>query len=331
MITLDAIFKSFEQQKIAILGLGREGWSSYRLIRHYFPQQKLTLLDKNVQAELHLIYNDKNVEFVLGDNYRDDLNQFDVIFKKPGININHLNYFIKQNKITSQIDIFLQVFYNQVIGITGTKGKSTTSSLIAHILQQCQKPVILAGNIGIPVFDIIEQITPQTWIVCELSAHQLEHIHRAPHIAILLNFFQEHLDYFTSYSAYKEAKFNITKQQTADDYFIYNSDNQELYTMIEQFGIRRHFSSFSHSARPMDKIFDNNNPQLFIRGENGTDLLFECDDRISIKGLHNQLNIMAAFLACQNINISKNDFLTHLRTFKGLEHRLEKVGVFKDI
>lgn len=329
-MTIDAIFKSFHQQKIAILGLGREGWSSYRLIRHYLPHQELTLLDKNPHPDFHLIENDNKTKMILGEDYLNDLNQFDIILKSPGVNIHHLDYFLPKEKLTSQIDIFLKVYAHQVIGITGTKGKSTTSSLIAHILGKTEKHTILAGNIGIPVFDIIDQIRKDTWIVCELSAHQLEHIHRAPHIAVLLNFFQEHLDYFTSYSAYKEAKFNITKYQTKDDYFIYNSDNQELYTTIEQFGIKRHFSSFSHTARPMDKMFDVND-NIYIRTENGTDLFLKCDDRISIKGLHNQLNIMAAFLVCQNLDIVQNVFITHLQTFKGLEHRLEKVGIFKDI
>ncbi|MCL2290957.1 MAG: UDP-N-acetylmuramate dehydrogenase [Bacteroidetes bacterium] len=235
------IIDFLKDKKIAILGFGREGKSSFNFIRNYLPDKHLAIHDKNF-----IDLNDTNTTIISGENYLQNLNDYNLILKTPGISFAHLNYYIEPEKISSQTALFLQYYAKQTIGITGTKGKSTTSSLIYHMLKQNHKKAVLAGNIGTPFFDIIDEIDEQTFVVAELSAHQLEFVHYSPHIAIMLNLYQEHLDYFNSFSSYVHAKMNITKYQTENDILIYNEDDAQISKQIIQHNFVREFYPFSN-------------------------------------------------------------------------------------
>ena len=129
----------------------------------------------------------KTLYAILGKEYLDHLEEYDVIIKAPGISFAGMDIEEYAHKITSQLELLLEFFDVFTIGVTGTKGKSTTSSLIYQILQDQAKKSILLGNIGIPVFDFIEELTKDTIIVLEMSSHQLEYMKTSPNIAILLN------------------------------------------------------------------------------------------------------------------------------------------------
>ena len=234
------IIDFLKDKKIAILGFGREGKSSYQFIRKYLPDKHLAVHDK-----AFIEINDKNVKIVCGENYLQNLNDYDILLKTPAISLAQLNYYIHSEKISSQTALFLKYYGNQIIGITGTKGKSTTASLIYHILNKSGKKTELAGNIGIPFFDIIDNIDNQTLVVAELSAHQLEFVYDAPHIAVLLNLYQEHLDHFNSFSSYMEAKLNITKYQNEMDILVYNQDNVQITKQLAQHGFTREYYPYS--------------------------------------------------------------------------------------
>jgi UDP-N-acetylenolpyruvoylglucosamine reductase len=240
MIIIDFI----KDKKIAILGFGREGKSSLNFIRNHLPDKQLFIHDKD-SIEIQ----DNNVSIVSGENYLQNLNDYDIILKTPGISFANLNYFIEPEKISSQTALFLQFYGNQTIGITGTKGKSTTSSLIYHILQQNHKKTVLAGNIGVPFFDIIEQIDKETIVVAELSAHQLEFVHHSSHIAVLLNLYQEHLDHFNSFSSYMQAKLNITKYQNETDILVYNEDDEWITKLLTQHNFTRNYYPYSNRVK----------------------------------------------------------------------------------
>lgn len=209
--------------KILILGFGKEGQSSYRLLRSIFPAQKLWITDFNTSIENQFKekFQDSNIEFILGENYLENLHDFDMIFKSPGISLQNIDYSSFEDKITSQSQIFLEKYKSQIIGVTGTKGKSTTVRMIENVLKTHLEEVLLVGNIGKPVFDILDKIKTHTEIVYELSSHQLEFAKHSPKIAILLNIFQEHLDYYKSYEHYQNAKFNIFKYQNDNDFAIF--------------------------------------------------------------------------------------------------------------
>ena len=151
-----------KDKKICILGFGREGKSTYRMLQKYCSCKSVTICDlNNIDASLANVSDD--VELISGTEYQNDLNKFDIVFKSPGIVLkNHPDDL--DCMITSETQVFFEFFRSQIVGITGTKGKSTVSSLIYHILNESGRDCRLAGNIGIPVFDIAEDITPDTII-----------------------------------------------------------------------------------------------------------------------------------------------------------------------
>jgi len=233
-----------KDKKIAILGFGREGKSSFNFIQNHLPKKHVFIHDKNA---IH--FTAPNTTVITGEDYLQNLNNYDIILKTPGISFTQMNYYIDSEKICSQTALFLQYYGKQIIGITGTKGKSTTSSLIYHILKSAGKKTLLAGNIGIPFFDIMEQIDDQTMVVAELSAHQLEFVHHSPHIAVFLNLYQEHLDHFNSFSSYAHAKLNITKYQNETDILVYNQDDEWIVKHLTQHNFIRTFYPYSSKIK----------------------------------------------------------------------------------
>jgi len=324
------IINYLKDKKIVILGFGKEGVSSYRFIRNILPDFPISVADRSEQLNLSDIKSDKQLTLITGVDYTQTLNDYDLIFKTPGVNLNHINYFISPDKITSQTELFLRLFGHQTIGVTGTKGKSTTASLIYHILQKSTQHAILAGNIGIPFFDIIENITPQTTIVAELSAHQLEYTRHAPHIAILLNLYQEHLDHFNSFGNYQQAKLNICRFQTEHDFVIYNNDDLYISNLLNSLSLTRNYLPYSRK-----NILENGaysfEQKIVLAAQGKTTAQFNMQAFHNLPGTHNYYNIMAAILACKLKQVSNEAILQHLNTFSGLEHRIEFVGRFNNI
>lgn len=321
-----------EGRKIIIAGFGREGRSTYHFLRRIMPLHPLTIADfnMNVAADPEII-NDDKAEILTGDNYLENLQSFDIIFKTPGIPTAQLPDNLDRKKITSQTDVFLRLFGRQVIGITGTKGKSTTSSLVHHILKSGGRRTVFVGNIGIPPLDMAEQITPDTIVVMELSSHQLEYLTRSPHISVLLNIFQEHLDHYNGYEDYQQAKFNIGRYQETGDFFLYNSDNDLIVKHLAACKGCKHLAiPFTNSKNRNTGIFYRDSKVILdLNGEEQT--VF--DDRAGhlLKGQHNLLNIMAAAASCFLAGIDEPSISKAVRTFSGLEHRIEYVGKFGGI
>ena len=303
MVSMNTIFKRLRGKRILILGFGREGKSSLAFIKKFLPHATIGIADKNESAFKDLDLNPNNPnnpEIFFGDNYFDAVNNYDIVLKTPGISL--LGKDLDLSKITSQTDLFLEEFHSQIIGITGTKGKSTTSTLIYHLLKESGKDAILAGNIGIPIFDIIEKINNNSIIVFELSAHQLQFIHRSPHIGILLNVFEEHLDHFGTFEAYRDAKLNIFKRMGESDLAVTNDE-------------------FCYEAEKM--MIHSLNYQYYDFGVNWDD--------IPLRGDHNRLNVKAALCSIYAFGIPIDEVLPHLYTFKPLEHRQELVGTFNGV
>jgi UDP-N-acetylmuramoylalanine--D-glutamate ligase len=292
--------------KIMILGFGREGRSSYKLLRKYMPDLHLSVADLDIKlGDDSGLKNDKYVSLLLGDNYQDSLANYDLIIKSPGVKIKNINEDIIK-KITSQTDLFVKFFSKNIIGVTGTKGKSTTSSLIKHILDSCGFSSVLLGNIGIPAFDMISEINSDTIIVYELSAHQLEYISKPPHIGVLLNIYPEHLDYFDSLEDYINAKKNIYNYHASSDLLITNA-------------------VLAGSIGP-----DNHNVDCFD-GDFGK-LEFEFDsENLPLAGNHNMLNIRAALMALKAVGANMKIAERSIYSFKSLPHRLEFAGKYAGI
>lgn len=296
-------FKSFFEGKrnVLILGFGREGSSTYRFLRKYFPGLSIGIADRNENLEVE----NNAVKLHLGKDYLQAFKAYDLIFKSPGVALGNL-YEEMAEKLTSQTDLFLQLFGKQTIGITGTKGKSTTSTLVYHLIKSSGKDTVLVGNVGVPALDVLEQIHDKTQIVYELSAHQLEHVYHSPHIAALINLFPEHLDYFQDEKAYKKAKLNIFKYQGENDSAICGMPTETgraIYTM---------------------KSVQEEIKALLGANISGMDLL----EMAHLKGQHNLGNLLLALRVVQLIGIPAQDSYRHLFTFQPLPHRLELIGNF---
>lgn len=318
-------FQLFIQNKfginpeILILGFGKEGQSTYQLLRCCYPEKPIHIADKSDKIkDLEIIAADTNLLFHLGESYQAELECFPIIFKSPGVKFN--TSIPPFNQIYSQADLFLEFFGDQTIGVTGTKGKSTTSSLIHHLLEKSGKDSVLLGNIGVPPFDMLENIHRKTTIIYELSAHQLEYVHHSPHIGILLNIFPEHLDYFDSFDDYILAKNNIFRYQKANDLSIVKD---EFST-----NIRGRKLVYSNKKLPNIHAYSDQNKLFFL----SEDQYYTIDNKqIALKGDHNRLNILAAMLAVSAFGIPNNISFSHLSSFKSLPHRLEFLGRYKGV
>lgn len=322
----------FGNKTLALLGFGREGRSTYKLLRKVFPQKTLTIIDENAEvANDELLKDDPNLQFISGKDCMQAIDGFDAAIKSPGIPSNTLPTELTKVHLTSQTDIFLQRYGHQSIGITGTKGKSTTSSLVYHILKHAGVNTLLVGNIGIPPFDCINDIKPETIIVLELSSHQLEYISHAPHIAVFLNLFQEHLDHYYTYLEYQSAKFNIGKYQLAGDYFIHNQDNVTLGQLLENSGDLAS-ESLAFSLDPDARVsIQIKNQTIELLYGNDVIKLYDTSFGQPLKGHHNLYNIMAASAACYLSGVSTEKISLGIKSFNGLEHRIELVGNYAGI
>ena len=286
-------------RRILIAGYGREGMSAERLIRRLVPGADCTVATQVEEGRW------KDQEGQWHNDW-----PFDMVVKSPGIPTFHIPH--STFHLTSLTDLFLQVYGDLTIGVTGTKGKSTTASLIHHLLPGS----ILAGNIGIPLFDILDELREDTLVVAELSCHQLENIHRGPHVAVLLNLFQEHLDHYENYMGYKIAKMQIGLKQQAGDHFFYCTDNEELRLLVEELKSQRVDESKSHPYS-INEISDEERLLL---------------DACPLEGEHNRSN---ALVACRVASLVTRQpistFSIPLSTFHGLRHRMEKVGVYQGV
>lgn len=288
----ELILNRLRGKRILILGFGREGKSSFHFVQKYLPNAEVAVADKN---EL------EGVKY-FGNYYLEAMYDYDIVIKTPGISLKDFD--TKGVEITSQTDLFLSQFHAQTIGISGTKGKSTTTSLIYHLLKSSGRDAILTGNIGIPCFDIMEDIKPDSIVVYELSAHQLEYVHNSPHVGVLLNVFEEHLDHFGTFERYKSAKLNLLRFMGEDD------------------------TAIIHDTLINDAL------RVIARKAKQSRVFTQCDfdeiDRsaLPMKGEHNYLNVKAALLACDAYGVDYRELKPYLYTFKPLEHRLEPVGTF---
>jgi len=236
----------YKNKKILILGLGREGSDSLEFFLKNCPKNQIGVADiapfdslgKSVKE---ILSQNTQIKVFCGKNYLSSLKKYDLVVKTPGIPIHlpEIEQAYREGKITSQIEIFLEQCQGMIIGITGTKGKSTTSSIIHEIIKKSGKKAYLLGNIGIPALSFLKNADKNSIFICELSAHQLYKLKKSPHISVLLNIYPEHLDYYKNYHEYIRAKANIAIYQSKNDYLIYNSANTETNKIAQKSASRK--------------------------------------------------------------------------------------------
>ena len=307
----------FDNKKILILGFGREGHSTYNLIRKHYPSMMLYISDENT-----IEIDDENVLVVDYDNTLLNLDCYDIVMKSPGVVLKDIDTTSIRSKIKSELELFLEFMPNFSIGITGTKGKSTTSSLIYEILKDQNKDVKLMGNIGIPVFDEIENLNDDTYVVIEMSSHQLEFTDVSPNIAIILNIFPDHLDHHNYFEEYVYAKFNIAKYQKENDYFLYNSDNEN----IQKYFIETKSKNIKVSMKDKADIYLQDDNVIF-----NNEVVYNRNEKRNLVGDYALNNIMFIMGVVKILDLDINKAKETIRNFKPLKHRLELFATIDDI
>lgn len=304
------IANHLRDKKLLILGLGREGQSILRFLAKHLPEVELTIADQNpLDPKLisNLLAPNQSFKLLTGENYLAAAKDADLILKSPGVIIKDYLNPADKAKITSMTDLFLRFCPCPIIGITGTKGKSTTASLAHHILEYASRPSLLLGNIGKPCFDALDQLRPDTIVILELSSHQLEFVHASPKVAILLNLYEEHLDHYKNAADYYAAKLNIYKYQDKNDLLIYGD-------------IFQHVDPETIKSLPMRKIDLYHNAHIS-----------SVNPQSNLLGEHSKYDIFAAVYAVKEFGINEKDALEAVKTFRGLPHRLEYIGTHRKI
>lgn len=280
--TVPARFNLLGIETVLIAGFAREGKTTKDFLQKHYPKIKITTTDQEN-----------------GSNYLEVQKDVDLVIKTPGIPKKLIT-----RPSTTATNLFLSRVENITIGITGSKGKSTTASLVYHILKTAKKPVRLLGNIGKPMLSELDTISPKEILVLELSSYQLDDIKQSVNIAVVTNLFPDHLPYHDGLSNYYNAKRNITTLQRPGDVFIYN----------HKFPLLRQWAKQTLS-----------NPQPFVSTIPIT------EKNIPLIGKHNVDNIKAATTVAHLLNVKDSVIKKAVQSFESLPHRLQPLGQFKDI
>lgn len=301
---LQQLIDFFNENSVLLLGFGREGRSTYNFIRKHLPEKKLTIGDAN-----NITVDDPLVTLVCGSDYLDCINDFDVVVKSPGISVRDVKI-DDSTTVTCQLDLFLRYASCRTVGITGTKGKTTTSTLIYNILTAAEMNTCLIGNIGIPVFDCIEDVEGMTAVI-EMSSHQLEFTRSSPNVAVWLNLYEEHLDHYNGFEGYANAKANIARYQKENDFFLCNKE-QDFSPYLD----------FENLPSTVIRIGADDSDEFFRE-------LFKCNGHLI--GSHNHHDIMFAANAARCLGVSDEAVRRGVESFGGIEHRMELVGTYGGI
>ena len=318
----EEIFNKIKDKKVAILGFGMEGKSTYRFIRKY-SNMFLSILDQKDYSNDDTLKDDNNIE-VISDNYLANLDSYDVIIKAPGVILKNIDITSFKDRITSQLELLMEVNRKNIIGVTGTKGKSTTTTLIYEIFKNQGYDAHLLGNIGTPIFDDLDNFKEDSILVIEMSALQLEFVKYSPHVALLLNLFEEHLDHAGSIKHYHENKLNIFKYQNKDDIGIYAYDNEYLNGYIKDNSYIQDMISVSLSDNTNMHIKDH---YVYYKNKK----LYDIDSKRNLIGNCNLENIMFALAVAEVYYLKLDLVIDTINKFKPLAHRLELVGTYKGI
>jgi len=288
--------------KIAIAGYGVEGQENF----HYWSQvaeNEVTIVDeKGTGAPLP-----EGVASIVGPDAFKQLQDFDLVIRSAGVAPHKIT---TNGKIWSATNEFFEKSPAPVIGVTGSKGKGTTASLITSILEEAGKKVWLVGNIGISALSVLDQIKPDDIVVYELSSFQLWDIQRSPQVAVVLAIEPDHLDVHASMEEYVEAKAQITRYQIAGDILIFNAENQYSKQIAESSVAQKIAYPSNEAAHVIDGWFYYGQQQLVSV------------DTLSIPGAHNIQNALAAIDAVWPFTQDVDAIEGGLADFAGLPHRL---------
>ena len=311
-------------KKIAVLGYGVEGQSSVAyFLRH---GAEVEVHDQkpfqSLPSESVISHQNQGVNFRVEQDAFQGLTTYDLVMRTPTFPPHHpALHGLDQAKISSQTNLFLNRWRDQTIGISGTKGKGTVATLIAHLLQKSGRSVLLGGNIGVPLLEIMDQMTPDHIAVAELSSFQLWDTTASPHLAVLTMVAPEHLEQHGDLANYLQAKQNLIKYQQSADNLVALADYPYTAEMIrdgraKQWLVSRQQGASGAYISTDQSVFLANHPDKPLA--NLTDTV--------LRGAHNTENLAAALVASELCGVDLKQAKSWLQDYRPLPHRLERVG-----
>lgn len=307
----------YEQKKIFILGMARSGYECAKLLA---SKNEILLTDSKL-GTMEQMENLKkwNVHFKQSESQEELFdNSFDVVIKNPGVPLNHpVILKAKENgiPIVNEMEVAFHYLPEKctIIGVTGSNGKTTTTTLIYEILKNANLPVHLGGNIGFPLSSIVKSVKNNEIVLLEISDHQLVNLKDfKTNISVLTNISPTHLDFHDSYESYKKSKIKIFDHHIQSDLAIINEKDEESLKETRNIGSKKEYFN-GKNAYLKDKAIYLNNEKIIEISE------------LKIKGIHNYENIMACLLVVKEFSIPAEVIRKVLMNFKGVEHRIELV------
>lgn len=322
-MTLHDYLFSLRGRTVAVIGIGISNRPLLQLLLG--AGLDVTACDKKDRAVLGALAGELEAEgckLHLGPDYLDGITQ-DVVFRTPGLHPKYLAAARERgSEITSEMEVFFDVCPCPIIGVTGSDGKTTTTTIIAGLLEAAGKTVHLGGNIGRPLLSEADAIRPDDVAVVELSSFQLMTMHKSPHIAVLTNLAPNHLDIHTDMAEYVDAKAAIFRCQSAGDKAVFNFDNDITRELSQKAPGKVYYFTRKDAQGPARGCWLKNDA-IWYRGEAGEREVLPLGD-ILLPGVHNVENYMAAIGAVQGI-VPDGTVRAFARTFGGVEHRIELV------
>lgn len=321
--------RDFNNKKVAVLGFGLEGKDLAKFLLK--KGAEITVFDRKSENELDFSDVDKKrIKFISGGGYLErGLDGFDIVFRSPGV-YRYLPEIIRAEKrgvvISSPIKLFFDLCPGKVIGVTGTKGKGTTSTLIYQILKKAGKDAYLAGNIGIPVLEILPKLTSRSWTVLELSSFQLIDMKKSPNVGVVLNITTDHLDWHKDRREYVEAKTQIARHQKNNDFSVLNYDYKDSKSFERL--TKSKVCYFSRLKR-VEGCYVKNGEIILQVGSRMYDV--GNTKKLLLRGEHNWENVCAAVCASFLAGADIDSIRKVVFSFEGLEYRLELVGKIKGV
>jgi UDP-N-acetylmuramoylalanine--D-glutamate ligase len=316
-------------QKFSIIGGARSGIAVAKLLKLHGAEVFLSETAPAEKMQLAIAeLNQHNIAHELGDNTENVL-QADVIVLSPGVPSDVplvKQALVKGLRVVSEIEVASWFCKGPIVGITGTNGKTTTTTLVGRIFEDVKKPSVVAGNIGVAFSEVVERVTEESTAILEISSFQLDTVDTfRPKVSALLNITPDHLDrYEHSMEKYIASKCRIFENQRGGDTIVYNYDDTLVRTNVEK---RVHPEvkklPFSTKMKLAEGAFVEDKKLLTRIDGKQTEVI--AVDNISVKGIHNLMNAMAATLAAKAMSIPTSSLRATLKNFKGVEHRLEFV------
>ena len=321
---LEEFNKFLDSKKVAIIGMGV---SNLPLLDYFYDKNaKVTVFDKNTPSdEIMEKINKYRYEVEIGEYNLSRLNGFDIVFRSPSVLPTREELVTAANKgaiITSEIEMVLKLAPCKIIGVTGTEGKTTTTSIIYEILKSSGKNCFLGGNIGKPIFTEIKNMKPEDIVVLELSSFQLMEMEVSPDISVVTNMYPDHLNIHSSYEEYQQAKKNIFLHQNENGVVILNYDNEITRKFADE--VKSNLVYFSSLQKLKNGYVYDRKDETIKRYANGKSENILKKQEIKLRGIHNYENICAALAATASI-VDEKSQIKAIKEFNGVEHRLEFV------